>query len=53
MSVFLFFLDLQLFGETVRKIVDFCTVVENDFARMGVDESFCCKKPNMGGFKCG
>jgi hypothetical protein len=32
----------------LREIVDFCTVVEKDFARMGVDESFCYKKPKMG-----
>jgi hypothetical protein len=51
MLVYLCCLDLQRFGETVRDIVDFCTVVEKDFARMGVDESFCYKKPKMGGFK--
>jgi hypothetical protein len=44
--------DLQLFGETVREIVDLCTVVEKDFARMGVDEYFCSKKPKMRGLKC-
>jgi hypothetical protein len=32
----------------VRKIVDFFTVVKKDFARMGVDESFCYKKPKTG-----
>jgi hypothetical protein len=32
----------------VREIVDFCTVVEKEFARIGVDESFCYKKPKMG-----
>jgi hypothetical protein len=37
----------------VGEIVDFCTVVEEYFARMRVDESFCYKEPKMGGFKCG
>ena len=30
------------------EIVDFCTVIEEDFARMGVDESFCYKEPKVG-----
>jgi hypothetical protein len=37
----------------VREIVDLCTAVEKNFARMGVDESFCYKKPKMGDLKCG
>jgi hypothetical protein len=53
MLVYFCCLDLQLLGETVREIVDFCTVIEEDFARMRVNESFGHKEPKMGGLKCG
>jgi hypothetical protein len=48
MLVYFCCLDLQLLGETVREIVDFCTVIEEDYARMRVDESFGNKEPKMG-----
>jgi hypothetical protein len=53
MLVYFCCLDWSLFGETVEEIVEFCTVVEEYFARMRVDESFCYKEPKMGGFECG
>jgi hypothetical protein len=53
MLVYFCCLDLQLLGETVKEIANFCTVIEEDFARMRVDESFGHKEPKMGGFKCG
>ena len=53
MLVYFCCFDLKLLGETVGEIVDFCTVIEEDFARMRVDESFRYQKPKMGGFECG
>jgi hypothetical protein len=51
MLIYFCFLDLQLLGETVREIVDFCTVIEEDFSRIRVDESFGHEEPKMRGFK--
>jgi hypothetical protein len=48
MLVYFCCLDLQLLGETVREIVYFCSVIEEYFARMRVDESFGHNEPKMG-----
>ena len=53
MLVYFCCFDLQLLGETVGEIVDFCTVIEEDFARMRVDKSFRYREPMTGGFECG
>ena len=53
MLVYFCCFDLQLLGETVGEIVDFCTVIEEDFAKMRVDKSFRYQEHKMGGFECG
>jgi hypothetical protein len=47
MLVYFCFFDLQLLGEKVGDIVDFCSVIEEDFRRMRVEESFGNKDPKI------